>query len=115
MNKRTMTGARAKAWGQKGKSAKWQKGKRAKGQKPQTIIFPINVHKLQRIFKTLTEKKPSPTLVAILLILFFNLKFKVLGLWSLLLLADAERFDVRVDGWDTVKSSKIYQWLLNFS
>ena len=55
----------------------------------------INVHKLQRIFKALTEK-----LVAILLILFFNLKFKVLGPWSLLLLADAERFDVRVDGLD---------------
>ena len=65
----------------------------------------INVHKLQRIFKALTEK-----LVAILLILFFNFKFKVLGL--LLLLADAERFDVRVAGWDTGKSSKIYQRLL---
>ena len=34
----------------------------------------------------------------------------MLGL--LLLLADAERFDVRVAGWDTGKSSKIYQRLL---
>ena len=29
-----------------------------------------------------------------------------------MLLADAERFDVRVAGWDTGKSSKIYQRLL---